>query len=327
MADKIADKVIGRRALLALASAGVARWATAAAAPAPAAKRLLLVHGRDQQGQDPVKLKAAWLDALARGAAALGRPLPSGIAVDLPFYGDVLDDFARRQEIPLTTEVRTRGEVAVDQRFLAFEASMADDLRRKAGITDEQVLAEYGPNPRQKGPQNWEWVHAIIRAIDRYGGGVSQSVIELIMRDVYIYVTRAGVRAEIDRIVTTSLTSEPTVIVGHSLGSVVSYGILRSDPRTLAVPLYVTVGSPLAIRAIRDAFRPLRYPPPVRAWFNAFDPRDVVALYPLDDANFPVTPAIENHDRVRNATDNRHGISGYLDDPLVVTRILAALAA
>jgi hypothetical protein len=224
----------------------------------------------------------------------------------------------------LTADIQTRGEGIVDKQFLAFEAEFADDLRQRAGITDDQVLAEYGTNPRQKGPQNWEWVQAILRALDKHGGGISQSTLELIMRDVFLYTTRAGVRDEINSIVTAALTTEPTVVIGHSLGSVVAYSVLRSDSRPLKVPLYLTVGSPLAIRAIRDVFRPLRYPKSVKAWYNAFDPRDVVALYPLDGDNFPVTPAIENDNQVRNGTANRHGIAGYLDAPAVATRILDA---
>jgi hypothetical protein len=93
-------------------------------------------------------------------------------------------------------------------------------------------------------------------------------------------------------------------VVGHSLGCVVAYSVLRSDTRTLRIPLYVTVGCPLGVRPIRDQFRPLRYPLPVKAWFNAYDKRDVVALYPLDRASFPVIPDIENYNDVRNFTDN-----------------------
>jgi hypothetical protein len=51
----------------------------------------------------------------------------------------------------------------------------------------------------------------------------------------------------------------------------------------------------------------------------------VVALYPLDRANFLVTPEIENYAEVKNSTDNRHGIVGYLDDARVAKRLLDAL--
>ena len=51
------------------------------------------------------------------------------------------------------------------------------------------------------------------------------------------------------------------------------------------------------------------------------DERDVVALHPLDSANFNIDPAIENKTDVNNHTDNRHGITGYLDDATVAKRI------
>jgi hypothetical protein len=93
----------------------------------------------------------------------------------------------------------------------------------------------------------------------------------------------------------------------------------------LNVRAFVTVGSPLAIRAIRDRFRPIGFPTKAKSWYNAFDPRDVVALYPLDGTNFPVDPSVENYGKVLNATDNRHGIVGYLDDPDVAKHVLDAL--
>ena len=68
--------------------------------------------------------------------------------------------------------------------------------------------------------------------------------------------------------------------------------------------------------------------PGASAWFNAFDPRDSVALYPLDPEHFrlnPEKPAIENWPKVHNFTENRHGIKGYLGDPVVAQSIYAAL--
>jgi pimeloyl-ACP methyl ester carboxylesterase len=288
--------------------------------------RLLLVHGRAQQGKDPARLKTEWLEAFKRGAEKLGRTLPDDLEVDLPFYGDTLDDFARRFELPLTTDIQTKG-APVDAEFLRFQADMAEALRHRAGVTDAQIDAEYGANPKTRGPENWEWVQAILRALDKYGGGLSQTTLETFMRDVFLYTARAGVRDEIDRIVAAKLPEKPTVVVGHSLGSVVAYNVLRSDRRSLEVPLFVTLGCPLGIRAIRNEFRPLRYPEPVEAWYNAFDERDVVALYPLDSMNFPVRPAVENSRSVKNHTDNRHGIAGYLDDPDVAARILGTIDA
>jgi hypothetical protein len=286
------------------------------------ATKLLLVHGRDQQGQNPALLKQAWLDALKEGASAAGKALPTSTDVAFPYYGDMLDGFTR--DVPLTSQIQSRGDGTQDE-FLVFQAQVAEEVRQRAGVTDAEVDAEYGANQRPKGPLNWEWVQAILRAIDKHGAGLNQTTLEIVTRDVFLYTNRSGIRDEINEIVSRELTTEPTVVVGHSLGSVVAYDVLRNDPRRLQIPLYATVGSPLGVRAIRDQFRPLRSPSAVQTWYNAFDERDVVALYPLDSANFPVNPPIANYGRVKNSTSNRHGISGYLDDTNVAGRIIGAL--
>lgn len=119
----------------------------------------------------------------------------------------------------------------------------------------------------------------------------------------------------------------PTVVVAHSLGTVVAYNLLRRDGQAQRwqVPLFVTLGSPLAVKAIRAALAPIDHPACAAAWFNAMDERDVVALYPLTSDRFDVEPAILNKTDVQNHTANRHGISGYLDDAEVARRIHAAL--
>jgi hypothetical protein len=288
--------------------------------------RLVFVHGRSQQGKDPVALKREWLGALEKGLQKNGLVLTADVEVLLPFYGDRLDAFAKASEVPLTEDLRTKGGEA-DADFLAFEAAMAEALRERAGITDQQVNEVYGGNPKPKGPQNWEWVQAIFRALDKHVPGMTGKGLETFTRDVYLYSTRSGVKAEIDGIVAAALTeAEPTVVVGHSLGSVVAYNVLREDPRALQVPCYITVGCPLGVRPIRDQLRPLKFPKPAKAWYNAYDDRDVVALRPLDRGNFPVTPAVTNYSKVKNDTDNRHGIVGYLDDPTVAQAIHEALS-
>jgi hypothetical protein len=288
------------------------------------AKRLVFVHGRGQQGHDPETLKSEWLGALQRGATSAGQMLPADLEVAFPYYGDLLDRYASQAEIPLTSDIQARG--SQDDEFLSFEAEFAEAVRQRAGITDAQIEAEYGAEPAPRGPLNWKWVQAILRAIDKNSSGMNQKALETFTRDVFLYTTRAGVRDAVDEIVAGKLSDQPTVVVAHSLGTVVAYSILRNDRRALRIPLFVTVGSPLAVRAVRDQFRPLRSPACIGAWYNAFDTRDVVALYPLDSDNFPVRPAIQNNNAVNNHTDNRHGIVGYLDNPEVAKRILGALA-
>ena len=280
-------------------------------AQAQRATKLLLVHGRGQQGLNPDTLKSQWMATLGRGAAGIGATVPADLDVALPFYGDKLDEFTRVFDLPLTSDARPRGG-ALDNEFPGVSSrvrrSGAGASGRHPGAGRRRVwrqsagarAAELGMGASHP---------AILRAIDKYGGGMNQTTLELFTRDVFLYTTKAGVRDEIDAVVAAKLTEQPTVVVGHSLGSVVAYSVLRSDRRALRVPLFVTLGSPLGVRGVRDQFRPLRSPKAVSAWYNAYDTRDVVALYPLDADNFPVEPAIANYGKVRNSTDNRHGIA------------------
>ena len=118
----------------------------------------------------------------------------------------------------------------------------------------------------------------------------------------------------------------PTVVVGHSLGSVVAYNVLRAAGKT-SVRAYVTLGSPLGIRGISASLEtPLKNAAGVRGWFNGYDQRDVVALNPLDQTFFPVNSLITNDDTLANTTDNHHGIVSYLDKAAVAKSIVEGFA-
>lgn len=198
-------------------------------------------------------------------------------------------------------------------------------LRQREGIGDAQIVSEAGVELIDRGPQNWFWVLAIIRVLNRIPG-VDGDVIERVLRDVWIYLERRTVRKEIHAIVAPAFQTDlPVVCVAHSLGTVVAYHILSglSDGR---VPQLVTLGSPLGLDICRQALAPICHPQTVGRWFNARDRRDVVALYPLDAVHFPIEPAISNCDDVRNRTANAHGIVGYMNNSHVADELYRALS-
>ncbi|HKQ40275.1 MAG TPA: endopeptidase, partial [Verrucomicrobiae bacterium] len=165
----------------------------------------------------------------------------------------------------------------------------------------------------------------ILRALDRVPG-VNSRFIELFTRDVYAYLTRTKIRERIDAIVAAGIGRQPCAVLAHSLGTIVAYNVLRSRTGDANCPRLVTVGSPLGIKAIKGKLdQPLTHPPCVQHWFNALDSRDVVALYPLDPANFDVHPPIENKTDIQNGTENRHGITGYLADAVVAEKVVEFL--
>ena len=52
--------------------------------------------------------------------------------------------------------------------------------------------------------------------------------------------------------------------------------------------------------AIRAALQPIKSLACAHTWFNAMDPNDIVALYPLEPPRFDMQPTIENKTDVDN---------------------------
>lgn len=287
--------------------------------------RLVLIHGRGQGGQLVDELTGRWVAALERGFVKAGLSRPQGVETVFPFYGDRLDEIVRQVSTPLLDVLTAKG-AGVDVPDPEFRGEFLAELARANGFSDADVLAHYAGGPAEKGPLNWGWVHAMLRTLDRtpFGG----RALDNFTRDVYLYLSYRTIRAEIDGLVAKVLTPGPCVVVGHSLGSVVGYNVLRKAAADVDVRLYVTLGSPLGLRAIRRRLdTPLSMPACVRDWYNAYDPRDAVALYPLDAERFPIEPPIKNKSTIDNHTGNRHGIAGYLDDVDVARELQQALTA
>jgi len=172
----------------------------------------------------------------------------------------------------------------------------------------------------ERGPENWSWVIAIVRSIDEMFPGLSSRGIELILRDVYLYCNDTTLRDAIDEVVAASLPPGGSIVVAHSLGTVVAYNVLHTT--NAKVEHFITIGSPLAINAIKKHLkvRPSR-PAGVGNWYNARDRADIVALNPLTASNFPTEPQVYNNDEIINPSENRHHISGYLGHPDIATYI------
>ena len=284
--------------------------------------KLILIHGRDQQGKDPQELRKTWIDTWEKGLTKSNLTIPD-IPMLFPFYGDVLDSLVTTPGMETTIAgVIARGAAST------FEAQFFEtfllEIAENASITEAEIDQNYSTPYKEKGPLNWEWVQAILQTLDQRTG-FGEFSIKKFTYDVFVYLTMPGVKREINEFVTSAFDNEPTVVVGHSLGSVVGYNVLSKHPGN--VKKYITVGSPLGLRAIKSKLdTPICMPPCVKAgWYNAYDERDVVALNPLNKKYFDITPAIENKNDVKNHTKNRHGIEGYLDDKEVAKAIYDAL--
>ena len=296
-------------------------------------RQLLLVHGRAQQGKDAAELKSLWIESLERGLAKSNLTLPIAESdIRFPYYGDTLDDLVNDVPPDQAADIIIRGEQA-DEFEQAFLRSVLDEIQQARGITQDQVEEMLEREVIERGPLQWEWLQGIVRALDRHVPGASGAAVALATYDVHQYLSNAGIRMLIDQGVEQAVDPQrETVVVGHSLGSVVTYNVLRNagDSQRWRIPLFVTVGSPLGVTAIRRGLRALKriaHPKCAADWFNARDAQDIVALYELKAPYFEVNPTVSNTSHVDNPTDNQHGITGYLDDAQVARRIYDALVA
>ena len=307
-------------------------------------RELVLVHGRSQEQKDSVALKKEWLDTLKEGLAKSGLQLPiPDDQVRFPYYGDTLGELVAGVPEEDAEKIVVRGPEGLDDPDLqGFITRVLEEVVDRHAISDDQKLAAAQavaiargePAIVERGPLNWGWVQGLLRVLDQHVPGASGLSVALFTRDVYLYLKNGRLRASINKGVQQALTpGVESVVVGHSLGSVVAYWILteQGESNGWKVPMFITVGSPLAVTEIKQTVRQelglLRHPACVGKWFNAMDPDDVVALYALDNKHFPINPQVENKTDVDNQTDNQHGIRGYLNDKDVAKQIYDALVA
>jgi len=286
--------------------------------------KLIFVHGRAQAKKNPENLKKIWIESLKVGLRKSGLDLPiSEKDIIFPYYGDLLDQLIIDYNRPVEGVI-TKGSQSnfSDARFFndfLVEVALNSDVSIN-GIEEENAN-----NVKEKGPLNWEWIHCILKAIDRKSYW-SEMSLKKFTYDVFLYLTISVIKEEVQNKIFTDLGNEPFVLVSHSLGSIVSYDILRERPE-LKTKKFITLGSPLGITAVKKHLKnPIKMPECIEmGWYNAYDERDVVALKSLDDKHFNINPAIKNSNHVRNHTSNRHGIEGYLDDQQVAKEIYDSL--
>lgn len=288
--------------------------------------RLVLVHGISQEGKSEDLIKTEWLDALEKGLGISSAT--RGLDVRAPFFGDALAQAAG----PRFTGVIAQGQSA-DVDETTFLAAALSEQAQAAGAGAREIAAEEraladegGSSVAAQGFPMDRRLNAILRVIERLSplhGDLCMSL----LKQAYVYLKRPGVNNVVDAIVRPALDAGPAVVVGHSLGTVVTFKLLRQlalEGRPLRVPLYVTLGSPLPLMAVQAALGPaFLIPSGVDHWLNVVDPDDLIALgRGLDQTNFAA--GINNLVDIRNVPGNPHSIQGYIGDKRVSEAIFAS---
>jgi hypothetical protein len=240
---------------------------------------LVGVHGIAQQQVGRHQLRPPWALALADGlerSSGHRVPVPP---LDVAFYGDLF--------LSGPADAETGKDAAAGDEALwdTMTAAAISHVISAAGeiLSGEELAAAQEPAP-EKGlfgrvPLP---LQATLRALDRRFGSHAGALFVGELQQVRRYLTDPALKAQADRRVTEAVTEDCRVLIGHSLGSVVALEFLRHNPAR-RVELFVTLGSPLGLRAVRSLMPDPGFgaatgvSPNVGTWVNLRDVRDPVA--------------------------------------------------
>ncbi|AVH60464.1 MULTISPECIES: alpha/beta fold hydrolase [Streptomyces] len=262
--------------------------------------RLVFVHGIGGP-RDPATELDAWLRALAAGTRAAGHSrrvldLIQGWAADARFayYGDL---FGLAQGQGGGADEEDDDDLVGALLLEAVEERLAEPATGDEARLLRRAHAQLTPegDPQGAGAVGRQVLTAAntllsLPGLRTFGGWASAGLMVGHLRQVERYLHRGepddtGVTldARIRRRVAEALDpSGPTIVVAHSLGTVVSLEALHAHQGRVA--LLVTVGSPIGMStAVRPRIRPqpLQVPHSVERWLNFWDRDDFIAVRPL----------------------------------------------
>jgi hypothetical protein len=146
----------------------------------------------------------------------------------------------------------------------------------------------------------------------KLGMDIASKVLRTALVQVSRYLADDEVRAEVQCRAAARGDADTKVIIGHSLGSVVTCEATHRLRRPL--PLLATLGSPLALRnVVHDLLRPqpLSVPPLVCSWINVADRDNIEAARLLLDRHFPADRVLHSTYAVDSGA-HPHDVSFYL---------------
>jgi hypothetical protein len=270
---------------------------------------VVAVHGISQQQAGRRQLLPPWEAALRDGVErAVGRGGPV-IELDLAYYGDLYLQASPRKG-GAVTDLAT-----LDEDEIAFLGEIENEL--VTDEPDEEIMKGFREVPQP--------VARLAAWLDRRVGLAGRILFFGDLIQVRRYQREDELAADVRQRVGEALGPHTRIMIGHSLGSVVAYEYLAMEPNH-GVETLITLGSPLALRSIKERLRVKgpdgrpRSPTGVTRWVNVLDPRDPVACA---GGLSPFWPAVTD-EQVDNG-DEPHAATRYLGKEVTGQAVVGGL--
>jgi len=299
--------------------------------------KIIMVHGINQTDKDPETLKKIWIEAFLEGVFQAHIPnVPATTEFEFIYYGDLVKDYLN----PPTSnkvlfDLQTNGFHAFEKNVNDLSLDEQDILINIADSMDGHSTDEMGTLPIEAIPVNLKSTLTPYSFIDKGAKALIKItsrfqkfhtwVLKIFAKEANLFLENEQYRSQVREKLLTEIKKDPSkeiVLVGHSLGSAVCLDALQHLNSSYKISRFVTLGSPLGIPVFYDYFKDRTKPSSLKGdWFNFYDTDDFVSAYLLTNPPYNVKPEIQNL-RAKTQYFQPHYIVGYLDDALVVKKIL-----
>jgi hypothetical protein len=298
------------------------------------AGHVTFIHGIGNQ-PEPDRMLRNWKRALADGGDGVDLGA-SGVTSSMVYWADVMyretSDAASDHEAMSFEGVSTSEVPSIDESYFesadaeerAFIAAMVDkfhlDASEEIPVPELEDVDESRAHELEAVPLPWF---------------IKRPLMRILLRDVHHYLFNSShtprpgetyrVRDEIRARFLASLGDvdrHPHVVIAHSMGTVITYDVLKRVADSPDVDAVITLGSPLGLSEIQDQMAPEYsardgFPAKTATWSNFADGLDPVCAadpkmandYRQDDQK------VVDDVMVKNDGLFRHPVSKYLRQP------------
>ncbi len=308
------------------------------------AGHVTFIHGIGNQPA-PDRMLTSWKRSLADGGAGVDLDV-FGVTSSVVYWADVMyaepSDATQEQESMIFESV-TAGEVpTIDETYI--EASGESEREFIEAMVDTYHLDadESIPVPELEDVDEATAHHLEAVPLPWF---VKKPLMRIFLRDVHHYLFNKSitprpeetfqVQDEIRQRFLANLNAvdaQPHVVISHSMGTVISYDVLKRVEASPGIDTLITLGSPLGLSEIQDQMEPEYtnrdgFPTKVAHWSNLADGLDPVCGadprlandYRRDDQT------VVRDEMVKNDGLFRHPVSKYLRQPSLQAAVRSAL--